>query len=219
MQKILVVCAHPDDESLGLGGTLLLHSQKGDKIKVLVITDGETSRQNQLSSISTRQKQCKQACKTLGITNVDFLDYKDQSLDTTSVLSLSQSIEKEISLFNPSLIYTHFWNDLNQDHRRVFEATKIASRPVPKSSVKELICFETPSSTEWSYGEKFSPNYFVDVKKVFNKKLKAISYYEKELQKYPHPRSVEGITSRAQYWGSTVGVNYAEAFVKVFEIR
>lgn len=219
MKKILIICAHPDDESLGLGGTLALHSQNGDQVRIMIMTDGESSRLNQNSSISTRKKQCEKACDVLGISDIKFLDFKDQSLDTVSVLSLSQSIEKEISLFNPSLIYTHFWNDLNQDHRRIFEATKIASRPLPKSSIKELICFETPSSTEWSYGEKFSPNYFVDVKKVFNKKLKAISYYEKELQKYPHPRSIEGITSRAQYWGSTVGVNYAEAFVKIFEIR
>jgi N-acetylglucosamine malate deacetylase 1 len=108
---------------------------------------------------------------------------------------------------------------MNQDHRRIYDATLIATRPTMNFVVKNLLCFETPSSTDNPrHSEVFNPNYFVDIKLVIKKKIKALQQYNDELQPYPLPRSEESIINRAKYWGSRIGVEYAEAFYKVREI-
>jgi len=219
-KKILVTCAHPDDESLGMGGTLLLHSKNKDKIFVLVFADGELSRGGSKSNVKKRQDQALDAFSILGIKKSHFLNYEDQKLDTISTVQLAQDIEKIISQWNPDTVYTHYYGDLNQDHRKVFEATTIATRPTPNSNIKDLICFETPSSTEWNVSKnKFNPNLFTDIESVIDKKLKAISCYKKEINPSPHPRSLDAIKNRSKHWGSTVGLKYAEAFHVIRQIK
>lgn len=216
-EKILVICAHPDDETLGLGGTLALHAQNGSKVFVLIFADGQFGRDNTKKGIMIRQEQAKKACSILGIRTVKFLNYKDQTLDKVPLVELACQIESFMKQIRPDIVYTHYWGDVNQDHRKLFEATLIASRPVPSSKVKQFICFETPSSTE--YGNKqFKPNLFVDIDKVIGMKIKAIEQYKNEVGQFPHPRSKEAIVSRAKYWGTSVGIKHAEAFLKVREM-
>jgi len=216
-ERILVVCAHPDDEVLGIGGTLILEA-KTKKIFVLIIADGESSRGN-FSRVNVRKKQAKNACSIIGINKLEFLDYPDQKLDVINSLEISQKIENVIKKWKPNTVYTHSNNDLNQDHRKVFEATSIAVRPLPESRIKKFYCFETMSSTEWGFNEKFNPNCFVNIESVINKKLKAVSQYKQEIREYPHPRSIESIKNRAKYWGTIVGIRYAEAFQMIREIK
>ena len=106
---------------------------------------------------------------------------------------------------------------MNQDHKRVFDATLIACRPVPSSKISSLICYETPSSTDWG-NDCFKPNFYVDISKGLEKKIKAFKQYKNEISNYPHPRSVESLKNRAGYWGSKIGLKYAEAFIKIREI-
>ena len=216
MSNILVIGAHPDDEVLGLGGTLIKYSRKHSKIFALIFADGESARGNE-KEIKKRQEQGRKAASVLGLTEIKFLGYKDQLLDDVPTLELVQQIEKSIRLWKPEIIFTHFWGDVNQDHRKLFEATLIAARATPYSKINQIICYETPSSTEWG-NENFKPNLFVRVDNVLQKKIKALMQYEKEIEDYPHPRSIESITNRMKYWGSVVGINYAEAFVKIREI-
>ena len=133
MEKILVISAHPDDESLGLGGTLALHAKRGDEVFVLIFTDGESSRNKKQNKITERETQSKKACKILGVKKVKFLRYLDQELESISLVELTNKIEDVVKNWSPSIIYTHYWGDMNQDHRRLFEATKIATRPIPNS--------------------------------------------------------------------------------------
>jgi LmbE family N-acetylglucosaminyl deacetylase len=217
-KKILVLCAHPDDETLGLGGTLNIHTNNGDFISVIIFADGESSRNKSSKEITQRRKQSQQACKILGIQNIKFLNYKDQILDTIPTLELAKKIEKEIEITTPEIIYTHYWGDVNQDHRKIFEATLIATRPVPYSKIRKVICYETPSSTEWGIND-FHPNLFVNIEKSLEKKLNALQKYEHEIQTFPHPRSLNSIENRAKYWGSSVGLRAAEAFVLFREIK
>lgn len=220
MERVLVVCAHPDDESLGLGGTISLHTKNTDQVFVLVFATGQLGRDDSKKGVTERRNQGKKACSILGVKTVEFLDYEDQVLDRIPLSELTVKIEKVINKFRPTVVYTHFWGDANQDHRRVYEATLIATRPVSASTVKKLICFEIPASTEWSYADnKFSPNLFVDISKTYEKKLKAIKQYKNEISKYPHPRSEQAVTNRSKYWGNSIKSNHAEAFVIVREIR
>ena len=220
MEKILVLCAHPDDETLGLGGTLSLKSQNGNQIYVLFFTDGESSRNKTTKDdIILRQKQAEDACKLLGIKKVKFLDYPDQKLDTFPTLEIAKQIENVIKEWKPSEIFTHYWGDVNQDHRKIFEATKIAVRPQPSSKIKKIICYETPSSTDWGlFPESFTPNLFVNIDKTIKKKISALKKYKNEIQKFPHPRSIDSVIIRSKYWGSTIGDMNSEAFILLREI-
>jgi len=211
MTKILVICAHPDDETLGLGGTLSLHAKEGDEIQVLVFSEGETARGDK-AKVSLRQTQAKKAALILGIKKIEFLGYPDQKLDSIPTLELTQQIEKVMRRFHPTMVFTHYGGDVNQDHRKVFEATTIAVRPLPGSKVKQLICYETPSSTEWA-NKHFEPNFFVDITNFIKTKNRAVKKYKHEIRPSPHPRSEEALINRARYWGSNIGKKYAEAFL------
>lgn len=219
MKKCLVVCAHPDDETLGLGGTLAIRAEKGEKVFVLIFADGQFARDKTKKGIENRQKQAKKACEILGVTDVKFLNYEDQKLDTIPLVELAGQIESVIKKWKPDTVYTHYGDDVNQDHRKLFEATLVAARPTPHSDITNLICYETPSSTEWgSVQQMFKPNLFVNIDSVLQKKIKALAQYKNEINQYPHPRSIDAIVNRARYWGSTVGTKHAEAFISLREI-
>lgn len=218
MTKILVICAHPDDESLGLGGTIIKHTQKGDDVRILIFCDGESARESSSDKILKREKQALRATNILGANSIKFLKYPDEKLDAVSMLELVQKIEKFTKTWNPEVVYTHFWGDVNQDHKKLFEATIIYSRSTPTTKIKRLICYETPSSTDWGI-ESFVPNLFITIDNVLKKKLSAISQYKQEIQNYPHPRSIEAITNRSKFWGSKVGRKNVEAFVSIREIE
>ena len=85
--------------------------------------------------------------------------------------------------------------------------------------MKNVICFEVPSSSEWNFGEIFSPNIFEDIKQELSFKLKAIKAYKNELREFPHPRSVEALEAIAKKWGSVAGLRAAEAFQLIREVR
>lgn len=217
MEKILVICAHPDDETLGLGGTIKLHSLNGSKVYVLNFADGESSRKKFTNNILERQKQAIKAASILGIKETKFLDYEDQKLDTVPLVELSKQIELAIKKWNPSIVYTHFWGDVNQDHKVLFDATIIATRPTPNSKINKVICYETPSSTEWG-NQNFKPNHFINIQKVSKMKIKAFQQYRNEIKKFPHPRSKQAILIRSNYWGSSIGIENAEAFIILRDI-
>lgn len=217
MKKILVLAAHPDDETFGLGGTIAKHSKKGDKVFVLVFSEGESARKANEKDISKRKEKARKACTVLGVKQIKFLGYQDQKLDTIPLLELCIEIESVIKTWKPDTIYTHFWGDLNQDHRRVFEASMISSRPIGKSFPTKVLCYEIPSSTEWGISA-FKPNIFIDIEKEKAKKNKACKFYENELGIFPHPRSLKALSIREQYWGTVAGRKYVESFVLVREV-
>jgi len=227
--KILVIAAHPDDEILGMGGTLLKHSLKGDKVEVAFMATGITSRrsskyrnsskyeiddhalQKMQKEIKELRKDALKASKILKISKTRFCDFPDNEMDSVPLLKIVKVIENEIKITKPDRIYTNHYSDLNIDHRIVYQATLTACRPI-KDTVNELISFEVPSSTEWNYPTNFSPNYFVDIQNQLNYKIKAMKAYKNEIKKFPHPRSTQNLKATAQKWGSVVGMKAAEAF-------
>ena len=108
-EKILIICAHPDDETLGLGGTILLQTLKGSEVFVLIFSDGELSRGKVVSQVKQREKQAKKAAKILKIKEIKLLGYHDQKLDTIPLIELANQIEESIKKWKPTIIYTHFW--------------------------------------------------------------------------------------------------------------
>ncbi len=212
--KVMVIAAHPDDELLGVGATLARHVEAGDEVHAVVVSEGASSRYEE-GAQNTLQEAGKRAAKLLGFASIQFLGYPDQRLDTVPLIELTQRIEETLDAASPRVLYTHHWGDLNRDHRIVCEAVSVASRPIGEHFPREIYCFETPSSTEWSLPEPasaFVPNHFVDVTATLEKKLAAMSCYDTELRPPPHPRSLEALRARAHYWGQIVTRPYAEAF-------
>lgn len=214
--SVLVVAAHPDDEAIGCFGTLLRHFENKDKINIVFLADGVSSRGINIRDKEERKKNCLKVLKIIGLTNenVFFLDYPDNMMDTVPLLNIVKEIEKIKKKIKPTIMYTHFSNDLNVDHRIAYQAAITASRPSPSETIKKIFCFEILSSTEWGDKNKeiFSPNFFIDISKFINKKLQAIKIYDKEIKKSPNARSLENIKNLASFRGSTVGAYYAEAF-------
>jgi N-acetylglucosamine malate deacetylase 1 len=215
MNKILIVAAHPDDEVLGAGGTILKHARAGDSVYLLLLGDGVTSRGADKTEIKARRNQAWRVAKRLGIKKVFFETLPDNKFDSVSLLDITKSVEKAVYSLKPNLVYTHFGEDLNIDHRLTFQAVMTACRPQPKFFVKKILAFEALSSTEWQAKKKnktFCPNEYNDIGEFIDEKIKAMEIYKDELKEYPHPRSKKGIKILAQYRGLEVGYKYAEAF-------
>lgn len=223
MNKVLVVAAHPDDEILGCGATMAKHIENGDQVKVIIAAEGLTSRLNSDNSedlskeLVELQNISLTANSKLGVKDVEFLSLPDNKMDSVTLLDVIKKIETVVSAYRPNIIYTHFPNDLNIDHRILSEAVLTATRPMPGLKVNEIYFFEIASSTEWNYSgntsKAFYPNYFNDVTDTLNKKLEALKIYKGEMREYPHSRSIENLKNMALVRGANCGVNAAEAFV------
>ena len=222
--RTLVVVAHPDDEVLGCGGTMARISAEGGVVQTIFLTDGESSRffkaefsqENIKQKVKTRRTAGINAAKLLGSLPPKFYDLPDNQLDKVSLLEITKIIEEEITLFQPLRVITHFANDLNIDHCKVHEAVLVATRPQGSSTVREVVCFELPSSTEWrppGSGIAFSPNIFIGVKEFEQQKLAALDAYASEMRAFPHPRSREAIEALMRWRGSTANMKSAEAFL------
>jgi LmbE family N-acetylglucosaminyl deacetylase len=219
MKKLLVIAAHPDDELLGCGGTLLFYKKLGYTIKIIFLSDGESSRNiNQdikKKLILKRESLAKKVCKLCKFSPPIFGKFPDNRLDSVNLLEIVKFIENEIKKFNPEIILTHNEEDLNIDHKIACKAVVTATRPSTKTFVRSIYCFETPSSTENNFSKvkvQFNPNLFIDVSNFIEKKIKYLKIYKNEIRKYPHSRSLESIKILAKYRGTQIGVKYAEAF-------
>ena len=219
-KKILVIAAHPDDEVLGCGGTIMKSTSRGCKVYIVFMTNGVASRNKKKKDISKEVKARKaaaiKACKIIGAEKPNFLDFQDNQLDKYPLLEIVKTVEKFIKKYSPSVIFSHYSGDLNIDHQIVSKAVVTACRPQKQSTVKNLLFFEVPSSTEWQItkpSKTFNPNWFEDISSVIKKKLSAVQAYKSELRKWPHPRSKKGIETLALWRGATIGVKAAEAFI------
>ena len=219
-KNILVVAAHPDDEILGCGGSLYKYSLKGYNVNIVFMTNGVSARsltnKAMLFAIKERKNAAIKVAKMIGAKKPFFLNFKDNQLDNYPLLKVIKPLEKLIKKTKPNIIYTHYQDDLNIDHQIVSKAIITICRPQKKNTVKKILFFEVPSSTEWQIKKKdktFSPNYFEDISKVKSYKLSALKCYKKEIKKWPHPRSIKGVTSLLNWRGATIGVEAAEAFM------
>ena len=219
--NILVVCAHPDDEIFGIGGTIAKHTSKGDKVYTLILGEGKTSRgATEKQELDELKKESLEANKVLGVKEVFFEDLPDNKFDSVPLLDIIKKVESYIEKIDPEIVYTHYGDDLNIDHKLIFQAVLTAARPLPGSRIKLLAVFETLSSTEWAEDEKtFVPNFYSEISNNLDKKLDAMSKYKSELREFPHPRSLEGIKILAKKRGVEAGVKAVEALKIIREIE
>jgi len=211
MKKILVVAAHPDDEVLGCGATIFKHVQDGDKVQVIFLADGFSSRDDS----DNRDVSAEKSSKILGCEKPIFLNFPDNQLDAVPLLEIVKKLEEVINNFQPNIIYTHHFGDLNIDHQITHKAVMTACRPQPNFCVKEIYSFETLSATHWqssSMGNAFIPNCFVNVNGFMSKKIEALQCYDNEMRAAPHARSYESVENLAKFRGGLAGIKVAEGF-------
>jgi LmbE family N-acetylglucosaminyl deacetylase len=226
-RTILILAAHPDDEVLGVGGTVARHAARRDKVHIVIAAEGATSRGENRNAdvrrgeIDGLQAAARRAAQILGAASVRFLGFPDNRCDSVDRLDLTKAVEQVVSELRPDTVYVHHCGDVNIDHRLLHEAAFTACRPQPKHCVKRLLSFETVSSTEWAPPGSlpvFQPTVFVDVSAHWQKKLAALDAYQSEMRKWPHPRSITAIEHLGRWRGASVGVHMAEAFMLLREV-
>lgn len=227
-KNILVVVAHPDDEVIGMGGTIARHIKEGENVSILILGEGIISRyaskiannEKVEMELAELQNDAWEAHKALGMLPTGYVFYRDlpdNRFDTIPMLDVIKIVEGVIKDTNPQMVYSHFWGDLNIDHRITANATFTACRPYA-FNIKSVLAFPVPSSTGW--GETFiNPNVFIDIKDTLSQKIEAMRKYPSEIRDFPHPRSEEAIVNWARFWGGQVGLEAAEPFVLVRSVE
>ncbi|WP_413432496.1 PIG-L deacetylase family protein [Crateriforma spongiae] len=217
--RVLVIAAHADDEALGCGGSLARHSALGHDTAVLLMTDGVGSREDAGSAEAIRRGTAMNlAMQAMGVQTCERFDFPDNAMDSVPLLEITRAIEKFVDGWGiPDRIYTHHPGDLNVDHQLTHRATMTCFRPQPgRHTVREILCFEVPSSTGWmgsGVGSAFVPNWSNNISDTLEQKKLALRAYDLEMRPWPHARSHEAVEALARHRGATVGVEAAEAFV------
>jgi LmbE family N-acetylglucosaminyl deacetylase len=214
---VLVVAAHPDDEVLGCGGTIARLTAAGVPVHVQFFTDGVSARLGAAHSDAAdlRRQAAITSLGLLGVHAPEFFKFPDNRLDTVALLDLTQSLEQVLARVSPVTVLTHHAGDLNVDHRLVHEAVMTACRPQPGHRVRNILCFEVASSTEWRtpvLGTAFVPQLYIDISAHLSAKLEALDAYHMEMRAWPHARSPRAVEYLAGWRGAPAGVEAAEAF-------
>jgi LmbE family N-acetylglucosaminyl deacetylase len=216
-RNTLIIAPHPDDEVLGCGGTIKRLSSGGTEVFVLIATRGKIGMYSEGSIVNTRSD-AKRAHKILGVAETRFLDFPAPDLDLVSIAEISDAISSIIKEFDVSTVYMPHHGDIHNDHKVVFQAGLVAARPLNGNPVKRIFSYETLSETEWAapFGNNsFVPTFFVNITDHLSAKLEAMKCFRTQLREFPNPRSLEAIKALANFRGSTVGLNHAEAFMTI----
>ena len=226
MKRVLVIAAHPDDEVLGMGGTIARLVKELIVVDVLIVTDGSSSQyrdSDHLTEIIEAKKlETRNCADVLGVRDIYYSGLSDMKLDCTPHIDINKAIELVIDKVQPDTVFTHFWGDVNMDHQNVYKSTLVTVRPLMGQVVKELYCYRVPSSTEWTPNKAdtmFMPNYFVDIEQYAEQKYKAFACYSTELRDYPHPRSVQYLRETDKVAGLRVGMQATEEFVMLRKLE
>ena len=215
--KVLIIAVHPDDETLGCGGTLLKHKANGDEIHWLICT--EANPENDF--FRAREKEIEKVTNIYGFDSVTNLQLKTMQADEYSMSDLITKISKVINDVKPSTIYLPFKSDVHSDHRKIFEASYSCTKSFRYPFIKKIYMMEVLSETEFAPSVKedsFVPNTFVDISEYMGKKIEIMQVFNSEVGEHPFPRSERNLRALATLRGTTAGCEYAESFVLLKEI-
>jgi len=220
MNKILIISVHPDDETLGCGGTLLKHKDNGDEINWLILTKANDKF---ISIPNIEQIQAdfvKKVSIKYGFKDTFHLSFLEIELDKYPLGEIILEISKYIDQIQPSVIYFNHYNDVHSDHRVAFDAIYSCTKSFRYPFITKILMYETLSETEFAPAlpcASFTPNVYVDITDYLDQKIEIMKLFYTELMEEPYPRSLSSIEALARYRGSRAGVKYAEAFMLLYE--
>lgn len=221
-KKVVVISAHPDDEILGAGGTLIRHSLAKDEITWIIATQISKKQDFPEEKRLKRRKEIKQIKEALGISKVYELGHPTMTLDSGDLQKLIPQIAQVFQDFKPERIYCLNRSDAHSDHRILFDAVMACTKSFRYPFIRDIWMYECISETEFAPAlpeKAFIPTCYVDISDQLERKLELMRVYASELGDHPFPRSEQNIKALATFRGATAGVRYAEAFQILKSIR
>jgi len=213
--NVLVVAVHPDDETLGCGGTLLKHKANNDNINWLICTTlNKTHKYYQ-----QREAEIKQVASMYQFDHIYKLDLLTTKVHNYDISNIIEQISNILNQLKPNILYIPFKNDVHSDHRIIFEAIYSCTKSFRYPFIQKILMMEVVSESEFAdITNSFIPNVFVDVSDYFDKKIEILKFYQSEIKEFPFPRSIKNITSLANFRGASCGCDKAESFMLLKEI-
>ena len=209
--RILVFAPHNDDEVLGVGGTIAKYTKQGHDVYICEVTAW-------LEQMEETKKLQEQACRAhdlLGVKETIFLNLPVVYLKETATHIKNKKFCDVVKQIKPNIAFIPHVGDMHIDHTETAMAAMVALRPIENPQLQMIYSYETLSETEWNIpnsGNAFLPEVWSDITETFDAKIEAMKYFTSQVREFPHPRSIEAMEALARLRGSTVGVQYAEAF-------
>ncbi len=219
--SVLVVAVHPDDETLGCGGTLLRLRDEGAQIHWMIVTAMTEDAGYSAEVMARRECEITSVAQMYGFSSVHCLGFPTTRLDEIPVSQLVSAMSRVFQAVQPSQVFLPFQHDVHSDHQHAFAAAYSCTKVFRYPSVRKIMMIEALSETDFapSAGGGFVPNLFVDVTHQFERKLQILRVFESELRPHPFPRSEEAVKALALLRGAAAGCRYAESFVTLKEIQ
>ncbi len=219
--QILVIAPHPDDEVLGVGGTILkLRAEEADVCVLIATTAGPPRFEPEV--LATGRREAAAAHQILGVEDTRFLPFPAAGLAEVPHGEVNAALVTVFAELRPDVVFIPFNGDLHLDHQQIFLSALVAGRPSTGFTPRSIYAYETLSETNWNapyLSPTFIPNVYVDISEHLNTKLAAMAAYASQVHPPPHERSIEALRALATLRGATIGRDAAEAFVLLREIR
>jgi N-acetylglucosamine malate deacetylase 1 len=221
MNKIIVIAPHPDDETLGCGGTLLKHISQGDEVHWIIVTQMSKEIGFSEETIINRFAEIEKVANCYKFKCIHNCGFPVTRLDTIPMGEIIQKMSQFFNEIQPNIVYLPFKGDIHSDHRIAFYASISCTKWFRSPYIKRILLYKTLSETELgaaSYDHGFIPNVFVDISEYINEKIKIMKIYKSELGDFPFPRSERAIRAEAEVFGAMSGHSAAEAFILLKEV-
>lgn len=219
--RVLIIAPHPDDEIIGVGGTIAKRAKAGDEVYVCIVTKGKSPLFNP-DFIEQGRRECREADAKLGVKEIIFLDFPAVMLETIPRYELNGKVAEVVQNIKPEEVYIPHRGDMQIDHQMVVDAAMVAVRPRGDDYPKRVYAYETLSETGWNIPNvtnEFIPTVYENITDTYDVKMEAMSVFKSQLAPFPAARSVGAIEALAKFRGATVSVEVAEAFSLVREVK
>ena len=212
-KNVVVIAPHPDDETLGLGGSIKRLTMNNVKVSILIVS-GHLPPLYKKKDFDKTLSESKKVFKYLGVSDYEFLKIPATKVNDLPVAILNKKISKFITDRCPDTVFIPF-PDRHIDHRVIFESSIVACRPTNKESPKNVFLYETLSETHWNVPNVepfFNPTVFINIEETIKDKISALKLYKSQINVNTPSRSINAVESLARFRGSQNGCEYAESF-------
>ncbi|MDR2646016.1 MAG: PIG-L family deacetylase [Holosporaceae bacterium] len=221
--NVIVIAPHPDDETLGCGGTILKHKEAGDSVYCVFVTSMWEEYGFSEDQIKIQEQQINNVSRVYNFDDIFQLKYPTTRLDIIPMAEIIFEISGVFKQVMPEVVYLPNRSDVHSDHRVVFYAAFACTKAFRCPSIKKILMYETISETNLmpAFADNmFIPNYYINITKYFERKVTILeTCYDKEIGLPPFPRSIQNVETLAKFRAmGGGGMQYAEAFCLIKRI-